>query len=285
MPCVHAIAAICKLRIKPVKKFVSLFLIMDAIRATYDIHINPVNSEEFWHPTDGPKPIAPRIFRPPGRPRKKRTEAAALPPPAVNGDKFRRTFQVTYNKCGERGHYYKTCKGAPQLRDWLPKKKKPKTNMAAPSVEQTAPAANVMPVSQSAPTNANGNDSQPQVSPKFTIPVPPPMPKFLQRLRPKQKIFRPPAPFREVQFSTNHAQPSSVPLSTPIPHQQPLVPQQQPPRPMQQQPNPQQQPQIPPIPSNPNALSQETMAAARGTTSERIFNFMPTPNFKPPGSK
>ncbi|MED6205677.1 hypothetical protein PIB30_019976 [Stylosanthes scabra] len=145
--------------------------------------------------------------------------------------------------------------------------------------------ADEMPVSQSAPTNANGNDSQPQVAPKFTIPVPPPMPKFLQRLRPKQKIFRPPASFRDVQFSTNHAEPSSVPLSTPIPHQQPPVPQQQPPRPMQQQPNPQQQPQIPPIPSHPNVLSQETMAAARGTTSERIFNFMPTPNFKPPRSE
>ncbi|MED6105956.1 hypothetical protein PIB30_000078 [Stylosanthes scabra] len=60
MPCVHAIAAICKLRVKPVEYFISPFLTMDAIRATYDIHVNPVNSEEFWYPTEGLKPIAPR---------------------------------------------------------------------------------------------------------------------------------------------------------------------------------------------------------------------------------
>ncbi|MED6191076.1 hypothetical protein PIB30_112557, partial [Stylosanthes scabra] len=87
MPCVHAVAAISKVRVKPVEEFVTPFLTMDAIRATYDIHVNPVNSEEFWYPTAGEKPTAPRIIRPPGRPRKKRTEAARPPPPPINGDK------------------------------------------------------------------------------------------------------------------------------------------------------------------------------------------------------
>ncbi|MED6117293.1 hypothetical protein PIB30_108621, partial [Stylosanthes scabra] len=74
---------------RPAEDFVSPYLTMDAIRRTYDICIKPVNSEQYWEPNDLPKPTAPRIFRPPGRPQKKRTEAGAPhPPPApVNGDK------------------------------------------------------------------------------------------------------------------------------------------------------------------------------------------------------
>ncbi|MED6118057.1 hypothetical protein PIB30_115898, partial [Stylosanthes scabra] len=68
---------------------------MDAIRRTYDICPKPVNSEHFWeHNEEAPRAVAPRIFRPPGRPRKKRTEAGhPPPPPPINGDKVRRTVQ------------------------------------------------------------------------------------------------------------------------------------------------------------------------------------------------
>ncbi|MED6144226.1 hypothetical protein PIB30_013833 [Stylosanthes scabra] len=124
--------------------------------------------------------------------------------------------------------------------------------------------------SQFAPTNETGSGSQPHAALIFKILVPPPMPNVLQKLRPKQKIFRPPAPFRDVHFSMN-----------PASHQQALS--FQPPMP-QPPPPPQQQPIRPPS-HNPNALSQETMAAARETTSERIFHFMPTPNFRPPNQK
>ncbi|MED6128375.1 hypothetical protein PIB30_097126 [Stylosanthes scabra] len=268
MPCVHAVAAISKVRVKPVEEFVTPFLTMDAIRVTYDIHVNPVNSEEFWYPTAGEKPTAPRIIRPPGLPRKKRTEAARPPPAPINGDKVRRTFQVTCSKCGEKGHYYKTCKGAPQRKYWQPKRKKAKAKARRQKKKMpkkphvpTDPREEI-PISQSAPPtvgDAAEANSQPQAPTTFVIPVPPPMPKTLQPLRPKQRIFRPQAFLSDVRFSTHPAQP---------PQQQPPIPQVQPP--------------VMPSTSNSEATSQGTPAAAPGATPEGLFNFMPTPIDKPP---
>ncbi|XP_016167221.1 uncharacterized protein LOC107609716 [Arachis ipaensis] len=145
MPCVHAVAAISKLRIKAAEDFVSPYLTMDAVRKTYDLCVNPVNSKKFWEKTDHPKPQPPRIVRPAGRPKKRRTESGAPPPPPpVIGDKMKRTFQVTYSKCGEKGHYYKTCKGAPAKPDWQPKRKKAKVASKA-LVAMTENVAPVLP--------------------------------------------------------------------------------------------------------------------------------------------
>ncbi|MED6190022.1 hypothetical protein PIB30_101689 [Stylosanthes scabra] len=68
---------------------------MDAMRRTYDIGIKPVNSEEYWEPCDLIRPIAPKIFKPPGRPRKTRTEAGRPPPPPQpnNAEKEHNTEQ------------------------------------------------------------------------------------------------------------------------------------------------------------------------------------------------
>ncbi|XP_057755774.1 uncharacterized protein LOC130974956 [Arachis stenosperma] len=77
MPYVHAVAAISKLRIKVTEDFVSPYLTIDAVRKTYDLCVNPVNSKEFWEKTDHPKPQPPRIVRPAGRPKKHRTESGA----------------------------------------------------------------------------------------------------------------------------------------------------------------------------------------------------------------
>ncbi|KAL4299827.1 hypothetical protein AHAS_Ahas17G0139800 [Arachis hypogaea] len=96
---------------------------MDAIRKTYDICINPVPSEEFWEPTDQLKADPPKIVRPVGRPVKRRKESATPPAPS-DGSKVRRTFQVTCSKCGEAGHYFKTCKGVPKNPNWQPKRRR-----------------------------------------------------------------------------------------------------------------------------------------------------------------
>ncbi|RYR31590.1 hypothetical protein Ahy_B01g056415 [Arachis hypogaea] len=101
LPCVHTVAAISKVRVKTAEEFVSPFLTIEAIRKTYDIRINPMNSEEFWEPTDLFKSEAPRIVRSASRPRMNRREAAQPPLPA-NRNKVRRTFQVTCNKCEKR---------------------------------------------------------------------------------------------------------------------------------------------------------------------------------------
>nr|XP_025611893.1 uncharacterized protein LOC112705273 [Arachis hypogaea] len=87
MPCVHAVAVISKLRIKAAEDFLSPYLTMDAVRKTYDLCVNLVNSEEFWEKTDHPKPQPPRIVTPAGRPKKRRTESGAPPPPPVKGTK------------------------------------------------------------------------------------------------------------------------------------------------------------------------------------------------------
>ncbi|MED6118566.1 hypothetical protein PIB30_003781 [Stylosanthes scabra] len=132
-----------------------------------------------------------------------------------------------------------------------------------------------IPVSQFAPPtmeDSHANAPHTQAGPTFTIPVPPPMPKAMQKLRPKQKIFRPPAPFGDVQFSIHPAHPMYPPTQPPQ-HQATTIQ----PRPMPNQPPPNR-----PSSSNTNGISPETMAAARGSTAEMLFQFMPTPNFRPP---
>ncbi|XP_020981432.1 uncharacterized protein LOC110272973 [Arachis duranensis] len=101
------------MRVKSAENFLSPFLTMKTIRKTYGICFNPVNSKEFWEPSDQLKPDPLRIVRPAGRPTKRRKEAVQ-PPAPVDGNKVRRTFHVTCSKCGEKGHYFKTCKGAPK---------------------------------------------------------------------------------------------------------------------------------------------------------------------------
>ncbi|KAL4327647.1 hypothetical protein AHAS_Ahas13G0121000 [Arachis hypogaea] len=98
---------------------------MEAIRKTYNICINHVNIEENWKLTDQLKADPQKIVRLAGRATKRRKES--VPPPApADGHKVRRTFQVTCSKCGEKGHYFKTCKGAPKIPNWQPKSRKHK---------------------------------------------------------------------------------------------------------------------------------------------------------------
>ncbi|XP_072077727.1 uncharacterized protein [Arachis hypogaea] len=62
--------------------------------------------------TDQLRPAPPPIKRPIGRPKvhnRNKDPAEAH----IQGDKLKRSFQVTCSKCNEKGHNYKTCKGAP----------------------------------------------------------------------------------------------------------------------------------------------------------------------------
>ncbi|XP_072086974.1 uncharacterized protein [Arachis hypogaea] len=92
VPCVHAIAAISRVRVKSAVDFVSPFLTMETIRKTYDICINHVLSEEYWEPTNQLKADPPKIVRPVGRPTKRRKESATPPAPSDG------------NKGGTSGH-------------------------------------------------------------------------------------------------------------------------------------------------------------------------------------
>ncbi|XP_057745168.1 uncharacterized protein LOC130963035 [Arachis stenosperma] len=91
VPCVYAVAAISRVRVKSAEDFVSPFLTMEAIRKTYDICINPVPSEEYWEQIDKLKADPPKIVRPVGRPVKRRKESVT-PQTPTDGNKVRRTF-------------------------------------------------------------------------------------------------------------------------------------------------------------------------------------------------
>ncbi|XP_061340009.1 uncharacterized protein LOC133286592 [Gastrolobium bilobum] len=71
LPCEHAIVAIAH-KNEPVENHVHQWLTVDALHATYEHTLNPVNSQQYWPACDAPKPLPPRLKRPIGRPKKHR---------------------------------------------------------------------------------------------------------------------------------------------------------------------------------------------------------------------
>ncbi|XP_072057976.1 uncharacterized protein [Arachis hypogaea] len=298
MPCIHAIAAIRKRHDHP-EDYVHPWLCMESIHKTYAHCIQPVPSEEFWTRTEYTRPDPPIIKRPIGRPKVHNRQKDPAEPMTQQGDKLKRSFKVTCSKCGSTGHNYKTCKGAPSNPNWKPMAKKPKKcstsqSLAVIPLSQSAPNDSDAPSTQDAPPThdaPSGHDhdkatqqstpalstqgssgvipgpSNPVAATQAALQVRPgpatrrtPFRPPLQvpstaaqksqatppKMRPKQKIFRPPAP---------------------------LCPSPQPPQSQPNAANPQ-QPQV--LPGTSAAATQETLAAA-GTTTSRLFKFIPNP--------
>ncbi|XP_015961349.1 flocculation protein FLO11-like [Arachis duranensis] len=74
----------------------------------------------------------------------------------MQGGKLKKSFSVACSKCGEKGHNYKTCKGAPSNPNWKPKTKKPKKKGGSSSQQLV-----VLPLSQLAPPPVDSSSSQP----------------------------------------------------------------------------------------------------------------------------
>ncbi|XP_016200129.1 vegetative cell wall protein gp1-like [Arachis ipaensis] len=118
-------------------------------------------------------------------------------------EKLKRSFVVSCSKCGEKGHNYKTCKGAPSNPNWKPKTRRPRKKAATSSQSLI-----VLPLSQSAPgseglfcfsTAKDASSSQPGSSPNPTVvesPAPsnPPMPPAPTRVTRSTLIILPPGP-------------------------------------------------------------------------------------------
>ncbi|XP_057756321.1 formin-like protein 5 [Arachis stenosperma] len=195
------------------------------------------------------------------------------------GEKLKRSFKVTCSKCGATGHNYKTCKGTPSDLNWKPKTKKAKKG-------STSQALTILPLSQSAPTDSDAPSTQdhsiptqppmPDVTPGPSNPVaatavapqvkPGPVTRRTHfrpplqvpstthqnaqatqsEMRPKQRIFRPPAPLN----------PSPLPP--------------------QSQPNPP-GPHPPQVIPGPNAAATQETLAPTSTTTTGMFKFIPNP--------
>ncbi|XP_061348984.1 uncharacterized protein LOC133294346 [Gastrolobium bilobum] len=109
LPCEHAIAAIAH-KNEPVENQVHQWLTVDALHATYEHILNPVNSQQYWPACDAPKPLPPRLKRLIGCPKKHRKKDPTEELMKTN-KKITKTYTVQCSKCGETGHYPKTCKG------------------------------------------------------------------------------------------------------------------------------------------------------------------------------
>ena len=122
MPCHHAIAAIAFKNQRP-EDFVHYWLTNDALHATYSHSIVPVNGMQYWNKCDSIQPVPPKIKRPVGRPKKHRKKDGREEAPG-SGYKVKRKYEVTCYKCGQTGHYPKTCKGSPLPNPKAPRRKR-----------------------------------------------------------------------------------------------------------------------------------------------------------------
>ncbi|MED6214353.1 hypothetical protein PIB30_102224 [Stylosanthes scabra] len=112
---------------------------------------------------------------------------------AATGDKLKKTFKVTCSKCGEKGHTYKTCKGAPSNPNWKPRRNK--------SMKTSAPPVELQ-VSQSAPQpDANEVASQP-------MPLAPATKRTREKQPIRRKATRKSPPPSKPPSSSQHAGPS-----------------------------------------------------------------------------
>ncbi|MED6174762.1 hypothetical protein PIB30_072123 [Stylosanthes scabra] len=213
---------------------------MESIHATFKHSTNPVPSEEYWSNVDYLRTEAPVIRRPIGRPKVHNRRRDAVEN-LMEGNKLKRTFRVTCAKCGEQGHNYKTCKGAPANPSWKPRTSKTRKGRGASSSNTNQVE---VPLSQSAPA-PEGQQGHSQDAPTTLVisaPVPlAPLPSK-RAFRPKQAVRR-------------HSVRSSPPPSEP--------------------------PTASQVNSNPSMVgpSAETIVAA-GAGTQRVLRFMETPTFQ-----
>ncbi|MED6112657.1 hypothetical protein PIB30_063587 [Stylosanthes scabra] len=174
--------------------YVHPWLCMKSIHATYKHIINPVPSEQYWGNRNYLKTEAPYIKRPIRRPKvhnRRRDPVENL----MEGNNLKRTFRVTCAKCGEQGHNYKTCKGAPANPGWKPK--------GQVGVSQEAP-------SHTLPAPA------PQVPASCTLQAPFKPPGQVGLALPTKRRYRPKQPIRRQQLRSSPTPSAPPSISQPM---------------------------------------------------------------------
>ncbi|MED6163483.1 hypothetical protein PIB30_080344 [Stylosanthes scabra] len=195
----------------------------------------------------------------------------------MNPNKVRKTFEVTCSKCGENGHYYRTCKNNPQDPNWkaLTKKERRATKGGA-AATASSPQQNSTQV-ESHVSNDAGNVNNTTRDP------------VAKARKNKKKI---PKPGVRVKPPKEKPQTDEIPISQSAPNaeEQPIIRPQPPPA---TAPNASNSATGPTLADHnrslytnaPTGVSAETMAATSSGTAARLFRYMPTPGFKPPKQK
>ncbi|XP_015960340.1 branchpoint-bridging protein-like [Arachis duranensis] len=242
--------------------------------------IKPVNSEEYWTPCDAPRTEPPNIKRPAHRPKMKRNVDPVEP--EMHATKVKKTIEVTCSKCGQLGHYYKTCKNDPKDPNWQPLTKKERRAGKGKGL-QIVPFYTNQNRGQDVGPNVNLNSASVQPPPPMDPQVageamnlnqPPPQPCSTPNLsyaqRRKHPVVRPPTAPISPPPSFGQPTPPSVQAASGL---IPCVPTGQAVNPRTTTAN---------VPFQQSAPSAETMAAASSGTAARLFKFIPTPGFIPP---
>ncbi|XP_061353582.1 uncharacterized protein LOC133298332 [Gastrolobium bilobum] len=151
LPCEHAIAAICH-KNEPAENYVHQWLTVDALHATYEHTLNPVNSDKYWPASDEPKPLPPKLKRPIGRPKKHRKKDPTEDQGSMT-KKVKRTYEAKCSKCGQIGHYGKSCKGPPAS-------KTDKSQARPQSVRIGTDSVNEILLSQGGPSEIGSSQAQ-----------------------------------------------------------------------------------------------------------------------------
>nr|XP_023886791.1 uncharacterized protein LOC111998902 [Quercus suber] len=106
IPCKHRVAAIFVNREKP-KDYTHPCYYKDAYIETYKTPIPPMLSQSKWMSSDQPKPVAPMVYKPPGKPPMKRKRDADEPNPYKVS---RANRPVRCGMCQKEGHNARGCK-------------------------------------------------------------------------------------------------------------------------------------------------------------------------------
>ncbi|QHO52270.1 uncharacterized protein DS421_2g38000 [Arachis hypogaea] len=190
----------------------------------------------------------------------------------------KKTFAVTCSKCGQKGHYYKTCPNTAQDSNWKPMTKKErraqkKTTTHNSSTDPTTSTDQVQECHEkTSDLNANattvGSTSDSVAIGENSNDNPTPFKEKHQIIRPPTPCFVPPpipAPTPTLWFKSQPFQAPNL-----MPHTSQL------------QSNDSIAGKTTPKISH-DAISEETMVAANSTTASRLLKFVPTPGYRPPG--
>ncbi|GKA76754.1 transposase, MuDR [Tanacetum coccineum] len=165
IPCKHAVAAIWNMSENGLEPGIPETWVHESYWLTtweemYRFKINPCNGPDLWPPSDSPITLTPPDYHTPiGRPPKKRKKSdAELYDNMVKDGKLSRVDKtVTCNKCGQKGHNSRSCKGqrgpqstgTPMTQQGASQSTPTGTPMTQQGASQSAPHVSVNPSGQS----------------------------------------------------------------------------------------------------------------------------------------